>query len=230
MSLLFGAFNDEALHLDLLDDGPALLLLDPLAADVAETGLDVALSGELQLQLSEGVGALVVQQVNLFERDVAELELELFLFLLDLALGLRLRLVALEGVDDELVVGGLSRLLEQQGSHVGQAGLLYAYIIIKEGQELDLGGELAGGEHLALLLVFDVEAVDLDAVTPHVDVDAVDADVGVEALGEHVGGAMDELGLYRCRVEDDGCRHQQDDDEGCRYRRHRSEDFQNTGR
>ena len=127
-----------------------------------------------------------------------------------------LRTVALEGVEDELVVrhgvDGVVADVVDLGMDALEACLFDAYDTVDdERPEVGLDLEEVGTQEGPLLAVLDIESVELGIERDEVDADAVNIDTRLELLLKHGLGTTDELVLDGRGIDEAESCNEQDD-------------------
>ena len=197
---------------------PFLVGAVPVCGDALDIDTELVVLAFLEGEGTEGEAVLVELHVDVLGSEARHGEGYLLLLLLQLlAHGLLVGVVvALEGVEDELVVrhgvDGVVADVVDLGMDALEAGLLDAYDAVDdERHEVGLDLEEVGTEHRSLLAVLDIEPVEFGIEGDEVDADAVDVDARLELVLQHGLGTTDELVLDGVGIDEAESCDEQDD-------------------
>ena len=200
-------------------DLPAFLVgAVPVGGDAFDVDTELVVLALLEGKGAEGEAVLVELHVDVLGGEARHGEGNLLLLLFQLlADGLLVGVVvALEGVEDELVVrhgvDGVVADVVDLGMDALEACLFDAYDAVDdERHEVGLDLEEVGTEHGSLLAVLDVESVELGIECDEVDTDAVNIDARLQLVLQHGLGTTDELVLDGVGIDEAESCNEQDD-------------------
>ena len=123
------------------------------------------------------------------------------LFLLQRVLGHWL-LVFLEGVNHKLVVGGYRvGLLRQYGIKALQASLFHHDAAAQQRQQFEVGRQPFNPDHLALLLIVNLHAEQVDVAAQQADVSTLNVHACAQLVAQQLRSQRHNTLLHRLRVE-----------------------------
>jgi hypothetical protein len=97
---------------------------------------------------------------------------------------------------------------------MGDASLADDDLTLEQGKGAQMGVDLSDTEHLALLLIVDLNTVETHVALDDADVDTVDADAGLQFLCQHVRSPCENFVLKRWTANDKDCYGCQNDNDG----------------
>ena len=136
--------------------------------------------------------------------DVERERLLLLAFFLLVLILLLLGLVALEGIDDELIVGGAVLGLVEPCPHTLDIGLGDDERIRQQLHHVYIQRQLVKGQHLPVLQILYLKAFEIDVLIEHVDARLVDLHLRLQLLLQFLGGNAQQLVLDCLRIQQYG--------------------------